>query len=340
MIQQLQALADRQGGAAIYVGFEAGPHGFWFYDEMENAGIRCAPLAPTEMERASDARVQKNDDKDAERILEVVRAWVLAGKENSPLVAVPDPETRRDREPVRMRVRIGCQVAKTKTRIRSLLARHDLNCDGAFDRKHIEALHKLAGKIDPSLGVVLKQMLRELKCWEQEQRRADRMMMALARKERYRHAVEVLLGVDGAGMLTALAIVVEFGDPKRFENRQQVGAFLGLVPTMADSGERTGRLGHITKKGSAQLRRLLCQAVWGAMKEDPALARAYDRWCSKHPRRKMVFIVGKMRKMGIRLWHELQRAYGGKPVLGAPGSQPGRNTPVYWRMRFPLICLE
>lgn len=329
MVKALKALSERYQGAAIYLGFEAGPHGFGLYDELEAAGVRCAPLAPTEMEKSSDARVQKTDDKDAERILEVVRSWVLAGKD-PPLVAVPDPQTRLDREPVRLRVRVGCRTGKIKTQVRSLLTRHSLRCDGSFDGEHLQALKRLSETMARSLGATLRSLLQELEWAEEQKHDLDEIIGELAETPRYRPAVAALRTLKGVGVLTAMSVILEFGDPGRFENRRQVGSFLGLVPTQADSGARVDRLGHITKKGPGLVRRLLCQAAWAVIREDKAVGVKYQKWCRKHPQEKMVFVVAQMRRLGIRAWHKLQDAYREKPMSVLP------NTPPYWCMRFSV----
>ncbi|MEW6360416.1 MAG: transposase [Planctomycetota bacterium] len=49
----------------------------------------------------------------------------------------------------------------------------------------------------------------------------------------------------------------EMGDLSRFENRRQVGSYLGLVPSSAESGEDSDRKGHITHQGSRRGRGVL-----------------------------------------------------------------------------------
>jgi transposase len=65
-----------------------------------------------------------------------------------------------------------------------------------------------------------------------------------------------LTQVAGVGPLTALCYVLTLEDPARFARSRTVGAYLGLRPKQASSGERRPQL-RITKAGDGMLRRLL-----------------------------------------------------------------------------------
>ena len=41
----------------------------------------------------------------------------------------------------------------------------------------------------------------------------------------------------GVGLLVAIGVLVELGDPGRFRNRGQAGSFTGLTPSSHESGE-------------------------------------------------------------------------------------------------------
>jgi transposase len=69
-----------------------------------------------------------------------------------------------------------------------------------------------------------------------------------------------LRGVD---TLTALGIVVEIDDFKRFRSAEEFMSFVGLVRSEHSSGERR-KQGSITKVGNAHVRRLLVEAAWHA----------------------------------------------------------------------------
>ena len=76
--------------------------------------------------------------------------------------------------------------------------------------------------------------------------------------------------------LTALAMVVEIGDFRRFETAEQFMAFLGLVPSEHSSGGKR-RQGAITKTGNGHLRRLLVESSWHYRSNRPASAKLRKR---------------------------------------------------------------
>ena len=66
--------------------------------------------------------------------------------------------------------------------------------------------------------------------------------------------------LSGISNHTALSLIVETGDFKRFKNANKYAAYLGLVPGESSSGNSIHRLG-ITKAGNSHLRRLLVESA-------------------------------------------------------------------------------
>ena len=65
----------------------------------------------------------------------------------------------------------------------------------------------------------------------------------------------------GIDTLSAFALSLEIGDFTRFQRPAQLASWLGLVPTLNQSGESSSQ-GPITKTGSGYARRLLVEAAW------------------------------------------------------------------------------
>ena len=73
--------------------------------------------------------------------------------------------------------------------------------------------------------------------------------------------VEALCCLRGVKTLTALTLLVEIGDVRRFRSPRSLMAYFGLVPSEYSSGSREYR-GSITKAGNVHVRRLLVEAAW------------------------------------------------------------------------------
>ena len=69
------------------------------------------------------------------------------------------------------------------------------------------------------------------------------------------------LSFRGISFKTALGLLAEIGDFRRFPTPRELMSFLGLVPSEYPSGQERHR-GHITKSGNRHARRLLVEAAW------------------------------------------------------------------------------
>ena len=123
MIEYLRAEAEAAGAAKVLFAYEASGQGFGLYDELTDAGFECHVLAPTKMPPSAKQRKNKTDERDALRVLEVVRGHVLAGN-SLPSVWIPDLQTRDDRELVRARLDAGRKLTRLKAQVQSLLKRN------------------------------------------------------------------------------------------------------------------------------------------------------------------------------------------------------------------------
>src|SRR5207237_4603212 len=84
-------------------------------------------------------------------------------------------------------------------------------------------------------------------------RELDRCIDAMLKRH---PAARRLTQITGVGALTALAYVLTIEDPARIVRSRSAGAFFGLVPGSADSGEKHEPM-KITKEGDGFCRRLL-----------------------------------------------------------------------------------
>lgn len=105
-----------------------------------------------------------------------------------------------------------------------------------------------------------------------------------------------------------MVFLSEIGDLTRFNNRRQIAAYLGLCPTSFESGRANNRKGHITRQGSARVRRVLCQAAWSHVRHDPHEKAAYARIKAKNPKKAKIAVVASMRRLAIRMWHRGRQA--------------------------------
>jgi transposase len=303
----------REAEAKIVMAYEASACGFVLRDEAEAEGIDCWVLAPTKMEKSVEQRKQKNDDRDADDVLEKLRGHVLAGN-RLPAVWVPDRQTRDDRELVRTRLELAEKQTQLKSQVQMLLKRHGLEKPSGLGagwtvryEKWLEGLTECEG-----LGWGLRQSLsslrRQLSWIEDEIARIEKPVEQLAQEPRHKTIIEELRKEPGVGLLTAMVFRTEMGYGGRFQRGRQVGKFAGLTPTSHESGQQNDRKGHISRQGPPRLRRMLCQASWVHIQHDENGKRIYEQVVARNPKKKKIAIVAVMRRLAVRLWHRMRKA--------------------------------
>ncbi|QIL49914.1 IS110 family transposase [Weissella coleopterorum] len=71
---------------------------------------------------------------------------------------------------------------------------------------------------------------------------------------------EIIKSIPGFGETSAVTLIAELGDIRRFRTPQKINAFIGIDLRFNDSGQRTTS-GHITKRGSNLARKIMYQDV-------------------------------------------------------------------------------
>ena len=309
MLAELKKRAAQAGSTKIVFAYEASGLGFGLCDFLAENGITCHVLAPSKIERSPKHRKAKTDERDAERVLEILRGHYLAGNK-LPAVWVPDKQTRDDREVVRARLDAQEKCTAVKAQIRTLLKRNGIvkpeDCGKGWTDPFRAWLKKLSSCNKPlALGARtnLASLLRQLESLEAEVVALEESVAKLAKKPRYSASVKKLRKLKAIGVFSAMVFLVEMGDLNRFSNRKQVGAFLGLVPTSNESGETDDRKGHITHQGPARVRYILCQMVWNRKRCDSGEKAVYERIVAKNPKHKKIAVVAAMRRLAVKMWH-------------------------------------
>ena len=116
--------------------------------------------------------------------------------------------------------------------------------------------------------------------------------------------VESLLVLHGVGLYTALVIVGEFGDVRRFRRAKQAGAYTGLTTRIDQSGSHL-YTGHITRQGSPFLRHVLVEAAMKIIHEDVGLLNFHTRIRKRSSAK--IARVATARKLAEICWKRLLR---------------------------------
>jgi transposase len=151
--------------------------------------------------------------------------------------------------------------------------------------------------------MALKIHLEELKHLRQIIASLNRTILALARTEQYRIPVRLLKTVPGISTLTAMTLLTELSDIARFPSLDEMSSYVGLIPDTHSSGEKE-HTGEITQRRHRQLRCLLIEASWVAIRKDPVMLMAFAQYCKRM--RKTRAIVKIARKLLNRIRYVLK----------------------------------
>jgi transposase len=94
----------------------------------------------------------------------------------------------------------------------------------------------------------------------------------------FQPAVDRLQTAPGVGPIVALTVLATFSDVGRFPTAKHAASYAGLVASTFDSGERV-RHGHITGRGSGELRSMLCEAAHHARRATNPLHPYFASLC-------------------------------------------------------------
>ena len=242
---------------SIECGYEAGCLGYTLYHQLTGAGIKCVILAPTTMLTQQGQRI-KTDKRDAHLI-----AQCLCYGGYHP-VYIPTGEDNAVKEYIRMRDDHKQAHKKVKQQIHAFVLRHGHQYTGTkWTIKHVTRLRKL--ELEPMYRETLDEYLASYEEQEAKIERYDKRIEEIAAEERYQKNAKDLGCFLGIRTHTALSLIVETGDFKRFAKGNTYAAFLGLAPGEHSSSKNVNRLG-ITKAGNAHLRCLLIEAANGICK--------------------------------------------------------------------------
>lgn len=240
----------------IECGYEAGSLGYSLYHQLTGAGVRCTILAPTTMRVEKGKRI-KTDKRDARLIADCL----ISGGYSA--VYVPTETDEAVKEYIRMRDDHKKLLKGIKQQIQAFCLRHDLHspCPPSWTVNHVRWLHQVP------LPAVLRDTLTEYLISYEELTakiaRYDQKISEFAQQPEYKENVGKLTCFLGIQTITAMSLITETGDFRRFRKAEQYAAYLGLVPGEHSSAESGGRSG-ITKAGNKHLRRLLIEASQSA----------------------------------------------------------------------------
>jgi transposase len=236
--------------------YEAGPTGYDTQRLITSLGIACDVIAPSLIPRRSGVRV-KTDRTDARNLARLHRAGELVA------VRVPTPAEEALRDLVRAREDLKNDRRIARQRIRSFLLRYGKRYPAPGSRWsfRFEVWMRALRFDEPASQAAFDHLVGAYFVRDSQLGAVDAQIAELALLEPLAEPVARLRAFRGIDTLTAVTLLTETCDFRRFATVGSYMAFTGLTPSEHSSGASRHQ-GSITKSGNAHIRRVLVEAAW------------------------------------------------------------------------------
>jgi transposase len=300
--------------AKIVTCYEAGRDGFWLHRYLLSCEIENVVVDSSSLEVNRRKRRVKTDRVDAKKLLRMLMRYHGGERGLWSVVNIPSEEAEDGRNLNRELDVLRKERLMHRNRIKGLLMQQGID---AKDPSHV----KFRGQLDSFKTWNGKELpadfkLRIVREYERLRMVEDQIVILKDERERRVHSlakdsyqkVAQLRRLNGIGQTSSWDFVMELFSWRKFRNRREVGAILGLTPTPYDSGGSERELG-ISKAGRGRIRVLSIQIAWGWLRfqSQSKLSKWYmERFANGGSRMRRIGIVAVARKLMIDLWRYLE----------------------------------
>jgi transposase len=296
----IRHLKKNYPGAVYKCVYEAGYSGYWIQEALTEGGIDCIIINAADTPLTNKQKDRKTDKTDSKMLAEYLRAGLLHG------IYIPDRQAQEDRSLLRIRRILIKQQTATKNRIKGQLSFYGIKIPKEHISKHwsnnyIKYLRTIKLRYE-SGQAAFEILLNQLDYLRKEIVNLTRIIRKLSEGERYRDKVKKLITVPGIGILNAMILLTEISEPGRFSGCNKFRGFIGLVPKEHSSGEMENRT-EMTQRGNNQIKAMLIESSWVAIRTDAAMTIAYENLCKRMIKSRAIIRIA--RKLSNRILHIL-----------------------------------
>lgn len=317
LIARHRARVERawDGPVCVVSCYEAGYEGFWLDRRLKAAGIGNRVIDPSSLLVNRRARRAKTDRIDARALLRALIAWQQGDRDVCHMVQVPSPEQEDAKRLHRERQRLIKERTAHTNRIKALLVGQGIYGAQPRRRGFAACLARLVSgdgrPLEPRLLAEIERELERLALVQDQiaalEAERDQAFKAAAAPGATVAKKQQLAKLKAIGPEMATVLVGEVFY-RSFDNRRQLGSYVGLAGCPFDSG-RTRREQGLNKAGNPRARTAMIELAWMWLQHQPD--SALSRWFEKRVngakgRLKKIMIVALARKLLVALWRYLE----------------------------------
>lgn len=274
---------------------EATTNAWHVHDLLAPLVARVVVAHPYQVKLIAAAAV-KTDKKDTLALAKLLAANLI------PEVWVPPVAVRELRALIAHRRRLVSHQTAAKNRLNSALHRHNIvpPAGRLFKQDNLSWWQEL--DLPPSEKLRVRQDLDTLLHLKPQLGEVEDELARLSVSPKWADPMTYLVQLPGIGMLTAMTILAAIGDINRFASAKKLVGYAGLGARIYASGQ-TQRTGSITKQGRRDLRSVLVEAAWSAVRYDPYWKQQFERLAHRIGKKKAIIAIA--RKLLVVIWHVL-----------------------------------
>jgi transposase len=267
------------------------------YDLLEPLVGEVLVANPIKVKQIACARV-KTDKKDTFILARLLAANLV------PTVWVPPKHVRELRQLISHRRRMAGMHTQVVNRMHSVAHRHHLNHPKGKDFQPKNTLWQQDESLSRLEKIQLELDMETRAHLEKQIERMTRELGRMSHEEPWASEMLYLMQVAGCGVVTGMTILAAIGDITRFESPKALASYSGLTPGLEQSGVKLRGKG-ITKEGRRELRWVMVEVAWRAVKADPHWKKYFEELKRRmHPNQAIVAIA---RHLLTMVWYLLTR---------------------------------
>jgi len=257
LIKKLYKFKDQ--GCHLKVCYEATYLGFSLCRQLRDKDIECEVVASSLIPDVPGSKVKTNR-LDSQRLSLYYKKGLLT------FIYVPKIEDESERDLLRSRSFLVKQIKMLKCHIQSVCRRMNFNYKEESNKSRYWTVHhenwldsKVKSMENKTLKVNLQNLLSTLNQLTQTVDYYNDQISQLAETPKYKEKVQALTCFRGIEQLTAMTLLTELGDIKRFSHPAKLTSYLGLDIKEYSTGNKEKKFG-ITKMGNKFARTALIES--------------------------------------------------------------------------------
>lgn len=289
-------LVEKYGAEKMNVAFEASPEAYRFKPILEKLGVEMYCFHPAHFQVNGSSK-KKTDKIDARAIARALKANALPRR-----IQMVDAVELALRNGVSERENYLRRIQGVVNRAHGLARQYGIKLK-AYTRFHAEAWWEEAIRQFPKAEQpAIRRLARGAYADLQSLDELEEEVKARMDEGGFGKSIRRLKTIPGFGDITSQAVALYLGpETSRYGSARKFGSYLGLTPSIEQTGKQGARLGHITKEGPPALRRLLVQAANAAVRSRAFQKTRLYYWFRRLAKRRgrKIAIVALARKLAI-----------------------------------------